>query len=270
VTVSGLEVDARGTHAALLWRAPWQQQRSVAQWISAGVARGERVVWPGDDANLSRAIAQQGVDLPAAKERDQFLRVSLEELCAAGRQAAVLESALGKGFPGVRVTVPANAVLDLLGEAGYRRFDEELDNICTRLPVTALCRYHLREGASPEETASALDLLLETHPSAVSDGQMCTRRHGDRIVLAGEVDLSSAELLSAWLRVACAGVSSGEMLLDLSQLTFVDVAGCRALVNGTATLRGAAGVVFLAGLQGHTKRVMTLLGIDRIPGMRLP
>ena len=269
MTVFGVVAGGRGTHEALLWRYPGHQQASVARWVRTGVARGERVVWPQEDASLRLALAQQGVDLPAATERDQVLMVPLEDLLTAGRQATVLEGALGEGYPGVRVTVPANAVLARLGQAGYRRFDAELDDICTRLPVTAMCRYDVRAERLGQEATSAVTLLLQTHPNAVADGQMWTRRHGNRILVAGEVDLSSAGLLTGWLRVACARASSGEVHLDLSQLTFVDVAGCRALVNGTAPLRGAAGVVFLDGVRGHIHKVMTLLGLDRISGMRL-
>src|SRR5688500_16199859 len=145
MTSPGVAADRRGTHAALLWRDNKHQQASVAHWVGAGLARGERVVWTQEHASLRRAMAQHGVDLPTGRNSDDFLRVPLEDLCASGRQAAVLENALEEGYSGVRFTMPANAVLALLGQAGYRRFDEELDNICTHLPVSALCAYDVRE-----------------------------------------------------------------------------------------------------------------------------
>lgn len=60
-----------------------------------------------------------------------------------------------------------------------------------------------------------------------------------------------------------------EMLLDLAELAFIDVAGCRALVTGTEAMRADGGRVFLRGVNWHVRKVMALLGIDRLPGLEL-
>jgi anti-anti-sigma factor len=55
-------------------------------------------------------------------------------------------------------------------------------------------------------------------------------------------------------------------IIDLSGLTFADVAGCRALAAGTEELRRAGGTVCLVGVSGHLRKVLSLLGTDQLPG----
>ncbi len=111
--------------------------------------------------------------------------------------------------------------------------------------------------------------MVEMHPDAMQEGQLRTRRRGNRIAVTGDVDFLSAEAFTAWLAAACRRAESREVFLDLSELVFVDVAGCRALVSGTKPFRGDAGVVSLQGVGRHILKVMRLLGIDRLTGMRL-
>jgi anti-anti-sigma factor len=100
---------------------------------------------------------------------------------------------------------------------------------------------------------------------------MRLRRRDDRVVLSGEVDFSSAELLAEALRRMSAPepATTTTTVLDLTDLRFIDVSGCRALVTGTDELRRTGGRVTISGATGHIHKVMTLLGMDRIAAVEL-
>jgi len=258
-------LEERDSHALLLYRDLSHEQDSVASWFQDGVERGEKVLFATKDPGLVPRLTHRGVDVSAARKRGQFMVSSPEEFLPAGAQDAVFRDALDGGYSGVRVTVQANEALELLGQEAYQRFHRELDRLCGVLPVSALCRYDVRQ-----EAALSLGSMVEIHPEAMQDGQMRTRRRGNQVAVSGEVDLFSAEALTAWLTAACERAAAArEVFLDLSELVFVDVAGCRALACGTAPFRGEAGVVYLHGVRRQTATVMGLLGIDRLPGVRL-
>jgi anti-anti-sigma factor len=257
-------LEERASHALLLYRDQSHEQDTVASWFQEGVERGEKVLCATTDPGLVPRLTQRGVDVSAARQRNQVMVSSPEDCLAAGVQAAVFRDALEEGYSGVRVTVEANEALALLGEEGYRGFHRELDRLCGVLPVSALCRYDVRQ-----EAALSLGSMVEIHPDAMQDGQARTRRRGDRLAVAGEVDLLSAEAFTAWLAAACRRAAGHEVIVDLSELVFIDVAGCRALVRGTEPFRDDAGVVLLYAMSRHTLEVMGLLGIDRLPGVQL-
>ena len=252
-------------HVLLLCRDLPHDLDSVAMWSRQGLESGDKVLCTPVDRELVRALAQRGIDVSAAVEKGQFAMFSPEEVQPAGAQGTLLRNALDEGYRRVRVAVQANEASALLGHAPFRQFHHELHELGGVLPVSILCRYDVRRRG-----AVSIDSIVEIHPHAVDDGRMRTRRRGDLMAVAGEIDLSSAETLTAWLRAALEGVASGEVIIDLSDVTFIDVAGCRSLVQGTEEFRRDAGVVFLAGLRGHTLKVIGLLGIGRLRGVRLP
>jgi anti-sigma B factor antagonist len=103
----------------------------------------------------------------------------------------------------------------------------------------------------------------------VDDFSVTRRRAGDAVVVApvGEIDLLTADELRAEVRAAAA--ESQQIVLDLREVTFIDSAGLRLVlessreVTGFAVVRGPSEVrrVFsLVGLEEH----LTML--DRPPG----
>jgi len=176
----------------------------------------------------------------------------------------LVQQALEEGYAGVRLAARANAGIGYLGLDGYRRADHLLDELCSTLPVSALCQYDAK--STPATTTAA---MIDSHPDALQDLQMRLRHRGDRVLLAGEVDIGSADVLEHALQRIGEIEGASEVTVDLSGLSFVDVVGCRALVSGTDMLRRAGGVVSYQGVNAHMRKVMALLGMDRLPGVRL-
>ena len=50
------------------------------------------------------------------------------------------------------------------------------------------------------------------------------------------------------------------VVVDLSELDFMDVAGFRALLRGTEQWRGRGGTLVLAGADGMVRRVIEIIG----------
>jgi anti-anti-sigma factor len=114
-------------------------------------------------------------------------------------------------------------------------------------------RIHLRsdaEGAGQDvgapcgRTSDAISRVPDTGPpDATAPGGHAPadlrtefftgRRHGDVLVLSGEIDLPNAAAVSDWI---ASHVAAGVVHLDLSQVTYCGAAGVRALLAGRDAL----------------------------------
>jgi anti-anti-sigma factor len=59
------------------------------------------------------------------------------------------------------------------------------------------------------------------------------------------------------------------LCLDLADLVFVDVAGCRALARGTRDFRAGGGEILLVAPPPAVERTLRLLGVSELPGFQL-
>lgn len=253
------------SHVLLLYRDNSHRQASLGSWVQQGLDRGEKIFYstvPGDTALVSE-LKQAGVDVAVPVRDGQFTFLPLEEFFPGAAQAALVRGALDEGYPGVRLSAQANAALSNVGEDEYQAIDHLMDELCASLPVSALCQY------DTHSTGTTLTTVIDSHPDAVQDARMRLRRLDDRVLVGGEVDLASAPVLTNALHRVCQLQDASEVVVDLSELTFVDVAGCRALVAGTDALRRDGGTVLYRGVNGHMRKVMTLLAMDRLPGVYL-
>ena len=79
------------------------------------------------------------------------------------------------------------------------------------------------------------------------------------IRLAGELDMSTASQLHEVLDVAVA--YGGTILVDLSDLTFMDSTGINVFLRAAVSLRGR-GCLILHGEQDRVRRVLDLVRVD--------
>lgn len=247
-------------HLLLLYRDEDRRRDCVASWVQRGLEQGEKVLYtqlPGDTSLLS-ALARRGVDVTQAAAEGRFSILPVDEFYPEQGQAGLVDRALQDGYPGVRLSAEANVALALVSEGAYQVFERRMDELCRSRPVSAMCQYDGRRAP-----ADRLPGALETHPDAVRDENVRLHREGGRLHVDGEVDASSAALVEAYVERVCRRERSDSLTVDLSQLTFLDVEGCRALVVGTGRLRDAGGTLFLERARPHVLRTMTLLGVER-------
>jgi anti-anti-sigma factor len=257
-------------HTLLVHREDSHRRRHVGGWVRRGLERGEKILYStvAGDTTVARELRRGGVDVQRAVRDGQLTFVPMERFFPGAEQATLVRRALEEGYPGVRLSAEADAGLDGVGAEQYQLIDGLMDELCASLPVFALCQYDAG-AATATAHAARLASAVDSHLAAVQDGEMWLRRRGDQVVVGGEVDLVSADVLSHALRRVCQLERGSEMVIDLTELTFVDVAGCRALVAGTEPLRGAGGRVLFHGVDGQVDKVMALLGITRLPGLEL-
>lgn len=85
------------------------------------------------------------------------------------------------------------------------------------------------------------------------------------IRLAGELDMSTVPALDPVLEAAVE--RGGPVLLDLTELSFLDSSGIHALMKAARSL-GGRGCLILHGEQGRVGRVLDLVGINGdVPGL---
>jgi anti-anti-sigma factor len=266
VSHAGTATEEPDPHVLLLCRDEDHRRSSLAAWIQRGLDGGDKVLCtelPGDTA-LAPALLEHQVDMRAAVGLGRLSVLSLEDFYPRGGPEVLVRDALDEGYPRVRLAVMAEAALGYLGAEGYQAAERQVDRLCASLPVFELCQYDVSGAA-----AGALATVMHSHPDAVTDDQMHLSRHGAGLRVAGEVDFDSAAALSLALPRMCEVVGASDLTVDLSAMGFVDVAGCRALCQGTEGFRSSGRSVSLQDAQPHVHRVMTLLALDRVDNVRL-
>jgi anti-anti-sigma factor len=95
----------------------------------------------------------------------------------------------------------------------------------------------------------------------VSDGLFCsvtTIGDIDLIFLRGELDISSATGLADWL----VGNSGKTIVIELSEMTFMDASGIAAIVDARNRLLGSKRELILTMPRGNVRRVFEVTGLD--------
>jgi ABC-type transporter Mla MlaB component len=124
--------------------------------------------------------------------------------------------------------------------------------------MSALCAY--RDDLSERTVAD----VASAYPAAYAPKGMPQFRvffDGDRIVVAGSVDLSEADRLA---RLLADSPATAVVRLDLSLLEFVDVAGCRAFARWAGALSAGGMSVEIRGASRLFRRVWRVLALDAV------
>jgi anti-sigma B factor antagonist len=83
-----------------------------------------------------------------------------------------------------------------------------------------------------------------------------------RLRLHGELDMSSAPMLAQELK-AVESHHPREIVLDLAQLSFMDVTGLRTILDAARRARRDGGSVVIANPMPHIIRLLELTAIDQ-------
>jgi anti-sigma B factor antagonist len=84
--------------------------------------------------------------------------------------------------------------------------------------------------------------------------------------LTGELDLGTADRFRVAFDEACE--RAGTVVVDMANLTFIDSTGLHELIVAQKRLRGAGGEVVLRAPSAQTRRVLDVVGFDRLFAIR--
>jgi anti-anti-sigma factor len=204
-----------------------------------------------DEMLTSRQLEVRALADSLDPDRDLEPVEQVEALCGE------VEAALQRGRTGLRIAADAT-VLAAGSRPDQRRrllvYERLADAMIGGLAVTALCLYDAALGKD------VLGPVAVLHP-----GQHCGEREalahlsgrGPWLSLHGEVDVTQADdVLRALVDIACA--APGEVVLDLADLEFLDVAGARMLAGAVRLLAEVGVQVRVIGAQGLVGRCLEL------------
>jgi anti-anti-sigma factor len=256
-------------HVVLLYGSEREHEASLAAWIKRGLDRGEKVVLtrlPGEPADrLLRLCADAGVNSARGRLAAQLVSLPPAEFYPPQGQDELITRALAEGFAGVRRSAEAAIALSFLSEGDYLAAEQAMDRHCRSGSVSVMCAY-----SRPAPTEHPLRDTLATHSEGVRAAGFSSWRGRNGVQLRGEVDLVTSDLLAAALDAAVTTMARPhELVLDLSELDFIDVAGSRMLLRATAQFRAAGGRLVLDRIQRPVARALRLLDVDRAPGVQL-
>lgn len=230
-----LGAGAAGDHVCGVVDAPEQLAECIASWVREGLEAGRRVVCV-DRAGEPRYpawLAAAGIDWSSAVDAGRLVLLPTDrayltegvfdvERCLS-QLTTFIEQSLEAGYPGVSMAADAGVAFEVFPDIdSVAAYEDGFEQLCRRYPVSGLCIY---ERAAFE---SALPTVVRAHPRTVADDNFSGRVEGDAIRLAGELDLSSCDLLAALLATPPAGP---ETTVDLREVAFIDVAATGTLVE---------------------------------------
>jgi anti-sigma B factor antagonist len=99
-------------------------------------------------------------------------------------------------------------------------------------------------------------LLATSSLASTGEGQP----HGFRLVATGEIDLDTTPQLTEALDALIADGAT-LVVLDATNVTFLDSSGLRAIVNAGNRLEQAGGQLLIEGITGAVQRVLEVSGL---------
>ena len=278
VQITDLAVD---DHACLTFGEPEDLFDLTAAFVRDGLAGGLRVVWV-TEAGPQRAVpelARRGILVESAVSSGQ-MTVADYEGCLLSEQAFSAAEAMRwlrgqmtasqhDGFGGLRVAMDMNwALRPVSGVEQLPEFEEGIAAALAGTTASVLCQYD-RERFDPV----TLGIVAPFHTRSVAAAsyyadallRICRQYAPPGIRLAGEIDYQREEPLS--LALAEAIRLDGDITINLADLTFIDGACARMILNAARGLASSRSVQ----LRCHPAIADTfvLLGARDIAGVSL-
>jgi anti-anti-sigma factor len=286
-TAGAVNVEDLEAHDHACWvSVPGEQHRDrLTRYLSAGLARGERVGFFGAPVDRVEAVtadlADAGVPVTELVAGGRLVLGSAEEQYLHNGAfdperrlhdyATAVRGALHDGFRGLRVAADvAWLAAHPQARVAWPGYEFGADVLAARLPFTALCMYDPRQWQTPE-----LALLASLHarrvdhqsPEGDTGFRVAAERNGS-IRLIGELDLTDAARFGDIIDVAVR--YNGVTALDVSALRFVDVAGMRMIAATCAEMIRNRGEATIWGTSSTFRRFWRLAMFDAAaPAIRM-
>lgn len=259
----------RGDHVCWAYDDDAAFEDAALRFLAEGLARGDRLLWVGDGAeDRLRRSSGPLADVDGLTARGALRIVSVAEgYDTAGaltpeRQFAFYDAAtrraIDEGFHGLRVVAEITALAAAETQrAQLLRWEHLADDYVAHGPgFTALCAY--RRDLLP---ADAVADVVSVHPLAHAGGPTGGFRlwfDDGALRLGGDVDAFTADRLGRLLGTT--HVAAREVILDLAEVAFIDLAGVRAIASWARALTRRDRRLVLRGASRLFHRMWELLG----------
>jgi anti-anti-sigma regulatory factor len=275
MAISEIAVAVRpGEHACCRFTEAEDQDRLTAAFVLRGLRHGHKVVYLCDGTDVDDARRRIGAEAPEVCEAAEHGRVKIvsghstyspDGVFHPDRMVNAIRGehadALTEGFTGLSIT--GEMIWATRGVPGAERladYENSLEELLHDDTLVMLCQYEQVHFAAGVLSAVATTHQVDVRPELAAlgrDGSLAAAHvRGDgSLRLAGELDFSSADALAAVLDAHY----HGELRFDLEDLTYVDVAGMRAL-RGRKRQR-----ITLLRPPAAVGRMIVLLGWDTDP-----
>lgn len=184
-----------------------------------------------------------------------------------GYRAAV-EAAVGAGYAGLRVGADGTPLLHEGGHGEHGKpwtaYELRADLLASQSAFVALCAYD-RGRCDPQALAEAESVHALRSGRADPEHVIAFNGYGTEdggLALAGELDLAVLDSLSRCLDAAAGDLSAP--LIDVSEVTFADVASVRAIARTAGGLARSRGHAQVRGASPLFQKVWEIAGFDHV------
>ena len=267
-----------GDHVSWTYRDADAFAAAVLPYLDEGRRRDEQLllIGPSRPALLDAVADLPQRDALLADGRLQVLTASSDfcpdEAPGAGEPGAVdqldlyrgaVEAALAQGRTGLRVAADVTPLARGGPVARARLHVDELrgDAMIGTIAMTAMCLYDASLG---EAVLAPIRVLHPFRHHRGLEPLAHLSGRGPTLSLQGELDVTQAQDVCRAL-VDVAAAERGEVVLDLADLSFLDVTGARALAMATRELEAAGVRLRLVGAQRLVRRCLGLFGLGDGP-----
>jgi anti-anti-sigma factor len=284
VRASGLLSEPAGVedadHVCWAYRDDAAFEEAAVRFLRAGLDRGERLMWVGDGAaeRLRHAGGEMGhVDQLTARGALELVPVA-DGYATAGPfspqdQLAFYDArtrqARTDGYTGLRVVAEVTALAsDAEHSTAFLQWEHLADDfVASGAGFSAFCAYSVADLP-----AQVVGDAVAVHPVASVPGVPPAFRlwfepdeQGQRIAVAGEVDVVGADRFRRL--VDSTHVDTPVLTLDLSRVTFIDLAGARAVAAVGRAVAAGGGRVVVEGASRLFRRIWGVIGFADVAGV---
>lgn len=275
--VAGEPPGEQGSHVCWLFDAADGFRDAAVQFLAEGDRRGERLLYVADRPSsdeLCAELAELG-DIDRRIADGSLSAMPLREFTDHGRRfdgpgqieryRELTMAAERDGYQGLRLVADATALVPVDdSRRHFVDFELAVDALMAELSFSALCAYD-RSVLGPDAVELSVVHPQRRVPPSDDPGFSLFRDGDGAFRLAGEVDVRSRELFSTALE-SVAAVAGNEVVLDLGDLGFVDVAGLTRLWRWAEELTFSGRQLRLERVPGIVKRCCAHLGFDALLG----
>jgi|SRR5579884_298769 len=273
-----------GDHVCLAYETARERDEILAAFVAAGLQRDERVLYFTDEESPSDVLERlcaRGISVERPVQTTQLaVATSVQSYLSSGRfdvEATIQQwieaasRATNDGFSALRVAGDMSwAMRAVPGAEHLSEYERRIqDEIFASQPITGMCEFDLRRFSR-----DSLKWISALHP----DGHVCADPLWSNSAasltplfsttgakLSGELDAYTGSGLDAALE-RLRSETSDDVLLDLSDLRYIDVRSMGCLVRLAARMQPERSLI-LRGMRKHVRQAMTIVGWDKAPGI---